>query len=157
MPNNWEEMGIKWVAGEVRRQNGEHATDRTVIGTAQIPDLVDIDAAVKAGLSGAILKGCNGTSWRVLAQDVCRGLIEKNRRVSAEVMQEAVFNRLRSVMTRGTVVIEKIVEKVMHTLPDGTNWDGTDETEFRQMYLVQLIDAGVENAVAQILTTNVKW
>lgn len=149
---NWNDLGITWTSSDVQRQHGDNATDRVVIGQAQIPVLSDVDKAVAGGLLGAIMKGVNGTSWRVMAQDVCRKAIEKDRKASPDAMREAVFNRLRSMRaSSGPVVIVK------RALPNGTMWEGDNEQEFRSEYAAALTDMGVDAAAAIEAAKAYKW
>lgn len=142
MSRNWKELGIRWETSVVMRQHGDHASDRRPLGNAQIPVLEDPDLAIKNGLGPAILKGVNGTSWRVMAQDVSRNKLEDGIK-DADVIQEDVFKRLLSIRASGgTRVIVK------RNLPNGDIYEGSDETEFRQMFAAALVDLGIDAETA---------
>lgn len=150
---NWAEMGITWVTTEVSRQHGPNKTDRSVIGTGEIPQIESIDKAVAAGLGPAIMSGVNGTSWRVTAQDVIRSYIEgteKSKR-SAEELRERIYKRLQGM--RNTAVSTR--EVVVAPLPNGEMWKGTDATEFESLYAAALVDAGMEATLALGIAANV--
>lgn len=154
MARDWNALGIHWTESDVQRQHGDHATDRAILGKAQIPVLADMDLAKAAGLTPAILKGVNGTSWRVMAQDVCRGLLEKGIK-DVETTRERIYARLLSIRQAGTVV--QTVTVVKRPLPDGTMYEGSDENEFRANYMAALIDAGVDANVARTMATTIAW
>src|SRR5512138_48530 len=137
MSRNWEELGIRWESSVVMRQHGDHASDRRPLGDAQIPVLEDTEKAIANGLGPAILKGVNGTSWRVMAQDVSRNRLEDGVK-DADVIREDVYKRLLSIRTTGTRVLVK------RNLPNGEVYMGADETEFRQMFAAALVDLGID-------------
>jgi hypothetical protein len=137
---NWAEIGIEWEVEDVQKQFGDHATDRKVVGQAQLPRIVDIDKAAKAGID--ILGWVNSSnSMRVRAQAIGRAAAGK---IEAEALREQVFAALlgnrASVSTR-TVTVTK------RTLPAGV-YEGNDENEFRSLYAAQLVDQGVDTDVA---------
>lgn len=156
---NWESAGIVWETSDVSRQHGPNKSDRAVIGTAEIPKVVDMAKAIDAGLGDAMLAGINGTSWRVTAQDVSRRYIEatpKDKR-NKDDLRKLVYDRLRGIRARVVGGRVEYVEVVKRPLPDGTMYDGTDEVEFRQLYLAALVDGGVQPDVARTLATNVQF
>lgn len=151
-PRDWAALGILWVESEVSRQHGPNKTDRAVIGTGQVPQLTDIDKAVEAGLEAAILAGTNGTSWRVTAQDVSRSYIEATKASDRDVetLRERIFSRLKGM--RNAAIGTRTV--LVAPLPDGTQWKGTDSTEYEQLYAAGLVDAGMDAAMALGLAAN---
>lgn len=137
VPIEWAAIGIEWSEETVKRQHGDHATDRVQLkGLAQIPVLKDV-AAFRANVPGAdeILLGIwDRTSVRVQAQDVCRRGLEKQ--MTRDALREAVWNRLigvRRKMASGPKPIP---------LPGGKTYVGTDVVEFRQAYVAALVDTG---------------
>lgn len=150
---NWEELGIQWTKGDVSREAGSNRTDRKSIGTCQIPHLTNLDKAVAAGLSAAVLAGVNGTSWRVKAQDVGRRYIEKcqtsRQRYDEETNRTLVFQRLLSirVSTGGVTIVEKRV--IVNRLPNGQEYTGTNLAEYQGLVAAALSDMGVPNALEQ--------
>lgn len=160
MSRNWAEIGIEWTARPVSRQPGDNATDRIMIGQAQLPVLKNTELAIKAGLGAAILKGVNGTSWTVQAQDQSRRMIEKGVK-DVETMRERIFSRLQSIGHAFTTTVikevEKRVEVIKHMLPDGTEFTGDVEIEYRQEYMVQLVDMEVPTALAAKLAEAQAW
>ena len=156
---NWKSMGIAWETSPVSRQHGPNKTDRAVIGEAEIPQVVDIRAAIDAGLGDAMLAGINGTSWRVTAQDVSRRYLErtpKDKR-SQEDLRKAVYDRLRGIRARIVGGRVEYVEVVKRPLPDGTMYEGTDENEYRSAYAAALVDNGIDADVALTLATKVAF
>lgn len=150
--HNWEEMGIEWEASPVARGTG--AAKVTFKTPAQIPVLADMDKARKALGDDPILAAVNGTSWRVSAQDVCRGMLEKNSGTTTDAMREAVYNRLRGLRNAASVRTVTVTKRPM---PDGTMYTGNDETEYRAQYMAQLVEAGVASVVAQGIAKSLAW
>lgn len=152
---DWAALGIVWLALEVSRQHGANRTDRTVIGVAQVPQVTDVDKAIAAGLGNAIMAGVNGTSWRVTAQDVGRSYIEnvpRDKR-SDEELRERVFARLQGM--RNPALGGGVRKVLVASLPDGTKWEGTDPTEYEQLYAAGLVDNGVDASLALGIAANV--
>ena len=149
---DWATRGISWVTEDVSKQHGDHATDRVVIGKAQIPVVSDLDAFRKEYGDACILGFLDGTSIRVMAQDVNRSGISK--KLSAEEIQQRIDARLRGIRNRPLAGVVK--EVTVYLLPSGTKWTGTSEIEFQQAYLADLVDAGVDVTVATMLATQQK-
>ena len=147
-------MGIRFDAEEVSKQRGDNASDKVVIGIGQIAIVTDL-ALFEAAMPGVVLGSLNGTSVRVLSQDVSRRSIEKGVK-GADAIQAAVLNRLRGVRNNGGGV--RIVEKKIFSnpLPDGTQYAGADETEYRALYAAALVDAGVPAEAALGIANNQK-
>ena len=165
MQRNWDELGIAWDESEVSRRAGSNDSDKKALGIAQIPVVKDISLAIAAGLTEAMLAGINGTSWRVSAQDVARNFLAKvGKRMAdgayaltpAQVddLREAAYNRVRGLRSPATRTQQKIV---IHTLPNGTKFDGTDETEYRQAFAATLIDLGVPADAARAAAISAEW
>jgi hypothetical protein len=151
--NDYALMGIRFDTEEVSKQRGDHASDRVVIGNGQIAVVTDL-VKFEAALPGVILGCLNGTSIRVMCQDVSRRCIEKGVK-AADAIQAAIMLRLKGVRASGgTRVIEKIVPK--YSLPDGTFYSGADETEYQQLYAGALVDAGVPATAALSIAQNQK-
>lgn len=153
MARNWDELGIVWVDSPVSRQHGANKSDRVEIGVGQVPQVADLDKAIAAGLLDAIKAGVNGTSWRVTAQDVSRSYIEgtpKNAR-EVEVLRERIYARLKGMRTGGFATREVFVAP----LPDGSQWKGTEPTEYEQLYAAALVDAGMDADMALGIAANV--
>lgn len=146
MSRNWEELGIEWIEETVSKQAGDHATDRAVIGKAQMPIVRDLPKFVGHFGDGCVLGIMDGTSVRVMAQDVNRRGIQKG--MKPEAIREAIYNRLIGVRNAPRATV-RTVEVKIHNLPNGTTYSGTDLVEYRQLYLSALVDAGVAVSVAQ--------
>lgn len=149
---DWALRGISWVTEDVSKQHGDHATDRVVIGKAQIPVVSDLDAFRKEYGDACILGILDGTSIRVMAQDVNRSGLAK--KLSADEIRQRIDARLRGIRNRslgGTVK-----EVTVYLLPNGEKWTGTDETSYQAEYMAALVDAGVDAAVARTLATQQK-
>lgn len=146
MARNWDELGIKWSEEQVRRQNGDNASDKAALrGTAQIPVVQDLDKFVAHFGANCVLGIMDGTSIRVMAQDVNRRLLAKG--ADAESIREAVYNRLKGVRNASTPATVRTIVK--YPLADGTFYTGTDLTEYKQAALAAYVDKGVPVEVAQ--------
>jgi hypothetical protein len=147
----YADMGIEFLTEPVSKQSGSNKSDRHIWrNDAQILRVVDLEKFSTEFGANAALAGLNGTSFRVLSQDV-------NRRHAAaekhDVIQTAILNRLRGLRNAAvtvTRVVEKIVEKRIYTLPDGSTFDGTDEVEYQQAWVAALTNSGmpVDAAIA---------
>jgi hypothetical protein len=149
-------MGLRFDAEEVSKQRGDNASDKTVIGIGQIAIVTDL-ALFEAAMPGVVLGSLNGTSVRVMSQDVSRRSIEKGVK-GADAIQAAVLNRLRGVRNNGGGTKIVTVTKIVHSnpLPDGSQYAGTDETEYRALYAAALVDAGVPTEAALSIANNQK-
>lgn len=139
MARNWNEIGLGWSVEPVARRAGANDSDKKVIGNAQIPFVTDLDKVRKHFGDGPITGSLNGTSWRVMAQDVGRRLLEKGTK-DAETIREAVYNRLCGIRNTAIAGTKTVTVKV-YTLPNGETYSGTDVTEYRAAYAAALIDS----------------
>jgi hypothetical protein len=147
---NWAEIGIDWNSEPVSKQAGDHATDRVVIGNAEIPVVSDLPKFIAHFGEPCVLGIMDGTSVRVMAQDVNRRLIPTGKR--GEEIREAIYNRLRGVRNAGTRTT--VVREVkVYNLPDGTQYKGTDLVEYQQAYLAALVDMGTPTKIATEIAT----
>lgn len=156
---DWAARGISWVSEDVSKQHGDHATDRVVIGKAQIPVVSDLEKFRKEYGDSCILGILDGTSIRVMAQDVNRSGIAK--KLSAEEIQSRIDARLRGIRNRSLAAVVK--EVTVYLLPNGEKWTATadtayesDEADYQAQYMAALVDAGVDVAVARMLATQQK-
>jgi len=149
MARNWNEVGISWSAESVSRRHGENASDKAVIGTAQIPLVADLDVVRNHFGDGVITGSLNGTSWRVMAQDVSRRMLEKGTK-DAEAIREAVYNRLRGIRNP-VMATPRTVEVKVYTLPDGTTYSGTNLAEYQAAYMAALVDQGIPADTARTI------
>lgn len=140
--NTIETIGLEFVSEDVSKQRGDHATDKVVIGTARIPIIRNLSKFVEVFGEDCVLGMLDGTSPRVMSQDVNRRLIEKGVK-DAESLEAAVLNRLKGVRnsgSRGTKVVT--IETKVYTTPAGT-YAGTDEVELQAQWIAELTDAGL--------------
>lgn len=163
MARNWGELGIVWIPGTVSRRRGKNDSDKIEIGVGPIPQLSDVDLAIKADLADSIMAGVNGTSWRVTAQDVIRAYVESNRdsikarqgnlpdATDVEELRERIFSRLKGMRSGGSNTRTVFVAP----LPNGERWTGTDVTEYEQLYFAALMDAGMDADTALGVAVNV--
>lgn len=154
--NDYAEMGIRFDTEEVSKQRGDHASDRVVIGSAQICVVTELDKFRTAFSDATILGILDGTSIRVLSQDVSRRNLDKGVK-DAAVLQAAIINRLRGVRNAsggGTRTVT--ITKSVYALPDGSKYEGSDETEYQQLFAAALVDAGVPSAAALAIAANQK-
>lgn len=146
---NWADRGISWTQEDVSKQHGDHATDRVVIGQAQIPVVNDLDKFRKEYGDACVLGILDGTSIRVMAQDVNRSGLTKG--LKAEEIRQRIDARLRGIRNRPLAGATKTV--VVYMLPNGQRYNGTSLVEFQQAYLAALVDAGVPTEVARTLAS----
>lgn len=148
----WANYGISWEAETVGKQNGPNKTDWVAYPTkAQIPRVSDYEKFIAHFGKPLVLAWLNASnSMRVKAQAVSRGLIENGTK-DAEVIKQGVYNALRGLRAQAAVHTVTIVKV---TLPDGTVYEGSDETEFQQMFAAALVGLGVptEAAIAKAQT-----
>lgn len=148
-------FGVAWSTETVNREpDGNGSTKVEATADAQILSIVDLEK-FRANFPNAdeILLGiANGTSLRVMAQDVNR----RNPKKSRDERRSAIVNRLVGVRNAGVrTVVTKVVEKIVkqYALPNGESYTGTDETEYQQLYLAALVDFGMPVATAQSIAT----
>lgn len=151
MSRNWEALGINWLEEEVYRKDGN--TKVLVTGKAQIPQLVNLAAAIEHFGENTLLASINGTSWRVSAQAVNRDLLPT--KADSESIREAVYNRI-SGTRRAAVVRTKEVK--VYTLangaefrPDSSKSDDENLTSLQAAALAAYFDVGVPNDVARTI------
>lgn len=146
---NWLDRGISWVAEAVSKQHGDHATDRVVIGQATIPVVVDLDKFRLEYGDACVLGILDGTSIRVMAQDVNRSGIAKG--LKTDEIRQRIDARLRGIRNRPLAGATKTVEVKVYNLPNGQKYTGSDVAEFQAAFAAALIDAGVDSSVALTL------
>lgn len=147
---DYDAMGIRWETEPVSRTFGENQSDKRIVNpSAQILVIEDIDKFRATFGDDFLLATANGTSPRVICQRIGRHDRFHNGR-DIEGNRAAVLNAVRG--TRNTL---KAVTR--HPLPDGTFYHGTDETEYRQLYMAGLVDAGVPTGIAQNLAKVMAW
>ncbi len=159
-PRNWAEIGITWEQGTVQKRDGKNSTDLVAYSTpAELPTVAneeDFDKFVKHFGKGRVLGMFTASnSLRVGAQAICRGLLEENAKPGTENMREQVYAWMMGTRTRSQIV--RTVTVTIRYLPDGTAWEGTDETTFRQDFAAALIDNGVDPEKALEKARNAKW
>lgn len=150
MDRNWEDTGISWLEEKVSTKAGN--TKVEVSGTAQIPQVDDVQKALEHFGEEAFKGGLNGTSWRVAAQDVNRRLLPTKPTV--EQLREAVYNRLKGI--RNAAVGVRTVTVKVYTLADGTSFvpDANKSTQENTVALqaaatAALVDKGVPAEIAR--------
>lgn len=151
MAKDWASYGIAWVQEPVSKQMGDHATDKRIIGTAEMPIVEDLTKFVAHFGESVVLGIMDGTSVRVMAQDVNRRLIQKGQK--GEAIRDAIYNRLMGTRnaSRGSVTV------TVYKLPDGTEYKGTNEVEYQQAYTAALVDMGTPADIAMQIGSNQKF
>lgn len=144
---NWDDRGITWMTEEVSKQHGPNGSDRTVIGKAQIPQVTDLTKFRAEYGDACILGILDGTSIRVMAQDVNRSGLAKG--LNPEEIKGRIDARLRGIRNRPTGGVTKTI--MVYTLPNGQRYTGTSLVEYQQGYLAALVDAGIPADVARNL------
>lgn len=147
---DWTARGISWAEEDVSKQHGDHATDRVVIGKAQIPVVQDLAKFTAEYGEPCVLGILDGTSIRVMAQDVNRSGLAKGLKV--EEIRQRIDARLRGVRNRPLAGPTKTV--LVYMLPNGEKFAGTTLVEFQQQYLAALVDQGVGAQVARTIAQN---
>src|SRR5436853_7488124 len=94
--NDYAEMGLRFDAEEVSKQHGPNGSDRVSLGNGQIAVVTDLEKFRMAFTDSVVLGILDGTSIRVMSQDVSRRLVGKAQK-KAEDIQAAMINRLRGV------------------------------------------------------------
>lgn len=155
MTESHEEMGLRFDTEVVSKQRGEHASDRVELGNGQIAIVTDLDKFRTFFGDAVILGILDGTSIRVMSQDVSRRLLNKGTKKATDI-QAAIVNRLRGVRnsTGGGV---RTITKNVYALPDGSKYEGESEVEYQQQYAAALVDAGVPSAAALAIASNQKF
>ena len=141
---DWAARGIVWLEEDVSEQAGEHATDRRVLGKAQMPVVKDLTLFVAEYGEAAVLGSLDGTSIRVMAQDVNRTGLRK--RLSADDIRLRIDGRLRGIRSRSIAGTKTVTQ---YPLPGGTFYTGTDNTEYQAAYIAALVDLGTPADVAR--------
>lgn len=149
---DWAARGISWSVEDVSKQHGDHATDRVVIGKAQIPVVSDLDAFRKEYGDACILGIMDGTSIRVMAQDVNRSGIAK--KLSAEEIQQRIDARLRGIRNRP---LAGGVKEVIVRYIGAEKFEGTTEAEYQAAWMAHFMDSGVPAEVARTLAMGQKF
>jgi hypothetical protein len=150
MARNWESAGVTLTKSPVSRQRGKNRSDTVVIGTASIPTVTDLDKFRATFGDAAALGSINGTSIRVMAQDINRTAIEKG--LSQDELEERLWNRLKGI--RNSVAMTTTVVK--YSLPNGELWTGTDLTEFEQLFAAAMIDMGLDADAALVAASTAR-
>lgn len=161
----WNSMGISWSFEKVARRNGKNASDKTfypnagpvlVIRSENLQKFIDTDGRHL----DAIVSHLDGQSFRVASQRVLRAAFEKGVKLATAAEMEALKQRVYdgvvlSARAPSVAVVEKIIKVIR--LPDGKEYAGNDEMEFRQLFMAALVDLGVGVDAAQEKALSVKW
>jgi hypothetical protein len=152
----YDEIGLRFDAEEVSKQHGPNGSDRVSLGNGQIAVVTDLDKFRKAFGDECVLGILDGTSIRVMSQDVSRRLIGKGTK-GADAIQAAIINRLKGVRNASGGTRTVTVKVPVYALPDGTKYEGDSETEYQAQYAAALVDAGVPSAAALAIAANQKF
>jgi len=153
--NDYAEMGLTFATESVSKQRGDHASDRVELGNGQIAIVTDLEKFRTAFSDECVLGILDGTSIRVMSQDVSRRLLNKGTK-KAEDIQAAIINRLKGVRNSTGGGVRTVIKNV-YALPDGTKYEGESEVEYQQAYAAALVDAGVPSAAALAIAANQKF
>jgi hypothetical protein len=151
--------GLVWLVETVNTEPDDTGSVKVIASdNAQILSIADYDnfTANFPRAKDILLGIANGTSLRVMAQDVNR----RNPKKSVEERRTAIVNRLAGVRNAGArTVVTKIVEKIVTVrkapLPGGTFYEGENEVEYRAAYIAALVDQGVPAATATTIANTV--
>lgn len=147
MPN-YTDYGLTFVTEPVAQRAGPNASDKRTVGNGQIAKVTDLTKFVAHFGEPVVLGILDGTSIRVLSQDVSRRGLTATPKQSAEQIQAAIYNRLKGVRNRGA---GGTTEVIIHVLPNGEKYTGDNEVEFQSLYASALVDAGVDADTALML------
>lgn len=151
----WADRGITWAAGEeVSKRYGPNDSDKRVLGTAQIPVVTDLDKFRKAYGDACVLGIMDGTSLRVMAQDVNRSGLVKG--LSAEEIRSRIHLRLKGIRNSSVATVKTVTVKV-YALPGGGQYAGTDLVEYQQAYVAALVDLGTPAEVATTVAASITF
>src|SRR5215203_2234699 len=105
-----ENLGYEWRMGPVSHEPDEDSTKVTIRET--VPYMFVNDVKIFDAAHPGVLLGCvNGTSIKVISQNTARRILQKNSRVTDDVLKAAIFNAVMGVRTRtATVVTVKTYE-----------------------------------------------
>lgn len=153
--NDYAEIGLRFDTETVSKQRGDHASDRVELGNGQIAVVTDLDKFRAAFKDECVLGILDGTSIRVMSQDVSRRLLNKGTKKADEI-QAAIINRLKGVRNSSGGGVRTVTKNV-YALPDGSKYEGESEVEYQQQYAAALVDAGVPSAAALAIASNQKF
>lgn len=145
MARNWDELGIRWSEETVTR-------DKDTVAGAQIAVVVDhlkFDAALRTAGSSMVNVLNASSSPRVLSQHQKRYGAGKDKR--GEELREIVWAALCGARAPATqIVVERIVEKRIVTLPNGKTWDGMGgRVGYVSQGMAALVEMGVPAGAAK--------
>ncbi len=162
MTTNYADFGISWESTTVARQAGEHRTDRVALkGTAEIPVPTDL-GKLRAAIGDDRVNGfLNGSSIRVVAQDVNRRYLEAcargERKYNQDDLRALVWARISGKTVRLASGRTVTVTVNRRQLPDGTWYEGTELVEYQAAYAAALVDKGVPADVARDIALALTW
>lgn len=161
----WAERGITWGMVKVARRAGTNASDKTYYphpGPLLIVTADNLDRFIKSDPRHleAITSHLDGQSFRVAGQRVLRAAFEKGTKVATVAEMEALRQRVYDgvvLSTRAASTVTVVQEVYKYILPNGSEYKGSDEMEFRQLFMASLVDLGVDNMIAQEKALSVQW
>lgn len=146
MSRNWDNMGISWALENVSERISTNNSDKRTLGQCPIMVPTDLDKFRAEFGDAAILGIFNGTSIRVMCQDIGRRGIKGKQ--TLDQMKEACYNRVKGVRN-SAVAVTKVVEVKVYPLPNGETYKGTSLEEYQGQYMAALVDAGVPAEAAR--------
>jgi hypothetical protein len=147
--DKWASIGIEWYDAEVKT-NVDTPAERT--HRATMPRIVDIDKFIDGlGKARATALLNNSNSMTVAAQG-------KNRDAATAKDGPHGFEWVRDSMWRWfNGLRSSAIVLTPNVFPDGTKYEGADETEFRQGWVLRLTEMGVPTDIAIEKSKLVKW
>lgn len=144
---NWEELGISWDEGLVKRNDG------TTFAGAQLPVIVDLvkwhEALRAAGGDGAHVVNASN-SPKVKAQAFKRD----NPDWGKEKLREAIWSWMCGQRLAASAPPRVIHVQVLN-FPDGKKYEGTSRTDFIAGYMAAGLDVGLPADLARQVAENI--
>ena len=151
MHKDWSELGIEWKDVTVTGKD-ENDVRHTYVGGQRLT--VSDYAKFKAALGDDRVLALLSQSLNQISTDKSREGLSAKDPWSRDTIRESIFGRIMG--TRGGV--KTVVVKVRpNVLPDSTEYEGSDEVEFRQTVMAQFVDMGLPVPKAQALAESYKW
>jgi hypothetical protein len=153
----WEDIGVAWKQQPVHSRPDRNASQKIVVDpAAELMVLMDTDKFRAAYGDEPILAGCNGTSWDVTGERICRthGKLVKAGKAAPWTVDEkriAVLSAIIGLRTATGATRTITVTVVVMQLPNGERYEGTDPIEWAQLFIAAGTEMGLTVDVARTI------